>query len=183
MARGVNRDPFLVKDAILSTLACILPLKQWGVGEEQMNKGLFFIESNIVAATDEKQVSPIGFDIIFPAMIEGYGSNSEGKRTYLAYVSEGLRKSQDWEMVLKYQRRNGSIFNSPSTTAAAFTHLKNSGCLSYLHSLLKKFGDAVPTVYPLDIYTRLSMDDSLERLGIDWHFRKEIKSALDETYR
>ena len=32
-------DPFLVKNALLSTLACILPLKQWGVGEEQMNKG------------------------------------------------------------------------------------------------------------------------------------------------
>uniref|UniRef100_A0A2N9J246 ent-kaurene synthase n=1 Tax=Fagus sylvatica TaxID=28930 RepID=A0A2N9J246_FAGSY len=207
-----NRDPFLVKDALLSTLACILPLKQWGVGEEQVNKGLFFIESNIAAATDEKQVSPIGFDIIFPAMIEyaknldlhipmgatnidalfqkrelelrrGYGSNLEGKRTYLAYVSEGLGKSQDWEMVLKYQRKNGSLFNSPSTTAAAFTHLQNSGCLSYLHSLLDKFGDAVPTVYPLDIYTRLCMVDSLERLGIDRHFRKEIKSVLDETYR
>ncbi|GMY33123.1 ent-kaurene synthase, chloroplastic-like isoform X1 [Fagus crenata] len=207
-----NRDPFLVKDALLSTLACILPLKQWGAGEEQVNKGLFFIESNIAAATDEKQVSPIGFDIIFPAMIEyaknldlhipmgatnidalfqkrelelkrGYGSNLEGKRTYLAYVSEGLGKSQDWEMVLKYQRKNGSLFNSPSTTAAAFTHLQNSGCLSYLHSLLDKFGDAVPTVYPLDIYTRLCMVDSLERLGIDRHFRKEIKSVLDEMYR
>ena len=41
----------------------------------------------------------------------------------------------------------------------------------------------VPTVYPLDIYTRLCMVDSLERLGIDRHFRKEIKSVLDETYR
>lgn len=90
-----NRDPILVKDALLSTLACILALKQWGVGEEQMNNGtsaflfrncsslmfnsliislyagLFFLESNIAAATDEKQISPIGFDIIFPAMIKG----------------------------------------------------------------------------------------------------------------
>ncbi|KAF3974818.1 hypothetical protein CMV_001865 [Castanea mollissima] len=207
-----NRDSFLVKDALLSTLACILPLKQWGVGEEQMNKGLFFIESNIAAATDEKQVSPIGFDIIFPALIEyaknldlsiplgatnldalfhkrelelkrGYGSNLEGKGSYLAYFSEGLGKSADWEMIMKYQRKNGSLFNSPSTTAAAFTYLKNSGCLSYLHSLLDRFGNAVPTVYPLDIYTRLCMVDSLERLGIDRHFRKEIKSVLDETYR
>ncbi|GLT75771.1 hypothetical protein SLA2020_474700 [Shorea laevis] len=207
-----NRDPILVKDALLSTLACIVALKQWGVGEEQMNKGLFFIESNIAAATDEKQLSPIGFDIIFPAMIEcatnldlniplgamnlealvnkgelelkrGYGSNSEGRRTYLAYVSEGLGKSQDWEMVMKYQRENGSLFNSPATTAAAFTHLKNSGCLEYLCSLLEKFGNAVPTVYPLDIYARLFMVDSLEKLGIDRHFREEIKSVLDETYR
>ena len=142
----------------------------------------------------------------------------EGKRTYLAYVSEGLGKSQDWEMVLKYQRKNGSLSNSPSTTAAAFTHLKNSGCLSYLQSLLDKFGDAVSpstlvysflcifsnisnfsnsyldilnfnfffqfqTVYPLDIYSRLCMVDSLEMLGIDRHFRKEIRSVLDETYR
>jgi hypothetical protein len=36
--------------------------------------GLFFIESNIAAATDEKQLSPIGFDIIFLAMIE-YAKN------------------------------------------------------------------------------------------------------------
>ena len=50
-------------------------------------------------------------------------------------------------MVLKYQRKNGSLFNSPSTTAAAFTHLQNSGCLSYLHSLLDKFGDAGPSLH------------------------------------
>ncbi|XP_062169607.1 ent-kaurene synthase, chloroplastic-like [Alnus glutinosa] len=65
-----NHDPFLVKDALLSTSACIIALKQWGVGEEQMNNGLFFIESNIAAATDEKQLSPIGFDIIFPESME-----------------------------------------------------------------------------------------------------------------
>ena len=75
-------------------------------------------------------------------------TNLEGKRTYLAYVSEGLGKSQDWEMVFKYQRKNESLFNSPSTTAAAFTHLKNSGCLSYLQSLLDKFGDAGPSLHP-----------------------------------
>ena len=75
-------------------------------------------------------------------------TNLEGKRTYLAYVLEGLWKSQDWEMVFKYQRKNESLFNSPSTTAAAFTHLKNSGCLSYLQSLLDKFGDAGPSLHP-----------------------------------
>lgn len=29
----------LLKDALSSTLACILALKRWGVGEEQINKG------------------------------------------------------------------------------------------------------------------------------------------------
>lgn len=42
---------------------------------------------------------------------------------------------------------------------------------------------SVPTVYPLDIYVRLCMVDNLKRLGIDRHFRVEIQSILDETYR
>lgn len=42
---------------------------------------------------------------------------------------------------------------------------------------------SVPTIYPLDIYARLSMVDALERLGIDRHFMKERKFVLDETYR
>jgi ent-kaurene synthase len=41
-----NCDPFLVKGALLSTLACIVALKQWGVGEEQMNNGI----SNVLLA-------------------------------------------------------------------------------------------------------------------------------------
>jgi ent-kaurene synthase len=45
------------------------------------------------------------------------------------------------------------------------------------------FKNSVPTVYPLDIYARLCMIDSLESLGIDRHFEEEIQSVLDETYR
>ncbi|CAL5405014.1 unnamed protein product [Camellia sinensis] len=206
----LHRHPLLIKDALSSTLASILALKRWGVGEEQINKGLRFIELNITSATDENQHSPIGFDIIFPGMLEfakdlnlnlpfepkdldamlhmrelelRRGGYSEGRKSYLAYISEGMGKLQDWEMVLKYQRKNGSLFNSPSTTAAASMHLQNAGCLNYLRLLLEKFGNAVPTVYPLDIYARLCMVDSLESLGIERHIRQEIKSVLDETYR
>lgn len=113
-------------------------------------------------------------------------------------------------MVMKHQRKNGSLFNSPATTAAVFQHLKNVDCLDYLQSVLGQFGNAglfrrficvfffftytnhiltgqfykltVPTVYPLHIYARLCMVDSLERLGIDYHFSEEIRSVLDETY-
>ncbi|XP_061988175.1 ent-kaur-16-ene synthase, chloroplastic-like isoform X2 [Rosa rugosa] len=159
-----NLHQLLTKDALLSTLPCILALKRWNIG-------LHFIESNLASATDGEQPSPVGFDIIFPSMIEsamnldvnlplggltldallfrrdfelqrGNRSNSEGWRAYLAYISEGIGKSQDWEMVMKYQKKNGSLFNSPSTTAAAFTHLNNAGCLSYLRSLIEKFGSA-----------------------------------------
>ncbi|XP_031283362.1 ent-kaur-16-ene synthase, chloroplastic-like [Pistacia vera] len=101
----------------------------------------------------------------------------------IAYVSEGMGKLQDWEMVMKFQRKNGSPFNSPSTTAAAVSHLQDASCLHYLRSVLEKFGDAVPTVYPFDFYARLFMVESLESLGIDQHFKNEIRRVLDETYR
>ncbi|KAH9646269.1 Ent-kaur-16-ene synthase [Citrus sinensis] len=218
-----NRPSWLVKDAVLCTLACVLALKRWGIGEEQMNKGIQFIMSNFASVTDEKQQTPVGFDIIFPGMIEcaqdlnlnlplrssdinamlerrhlelnsqaiesnevlvgNYRNYTTGRKEYLAYVSEGIGKLQDWEMVMKYQRKNGSLFNSPSTTAAALTHFHNAGCLHYLSSLLEKFGNAVPTVHPLDIYINLTMVESLESLGVDRHFRTEIKRVLDETYR
>jgi ent-kaurene synthase len=110
-----DRHPLLTNDALLSTLACILALKQWGIGEDKMNKGtlifshlssfdvrkafrntktnvsvcllfatvfcliytllsafagLEFIESNLTSINDDKQHHPIGFDILFPSLIE-----------------------------------------------------------------------------------------------------------------
>nr|GEU65189.1 ent-kaur-16-ene synthase, chloroplastic-like [Tanacetum cinerariifolium] len=51
-------------------VSCIVALKRWNVGEDQINKGLSFIESNISSAADQNQPSPFAFDIIFPSMIE-----------------------------------------------------------------------------------------------------------------
>ncbi|XP_028755222.1 ent-kaur-16-ene synthase, chloroplastic-like isoform X2 [Neltuma alba] len=207
-----DRHELLVKDSLLSTLACVLALKQWGVGEQQTNRGLGYIESNIASALDDKQHSPIGFDIIFSHLLEqaqkldlnlplggkrletfmqkrelelqsGWGSKSEGWKAYVAYISEGFGKSQNWEMAMKFQRKNGSLFNSPATTASAYTHINNAHCLDYLFSLLDKFGNAVPAVHPFDVYARLHMVDSLEKLGIDRHFKEEIESILEETWR
>ncbi|KAK9051395.1 hypothetical protein SSX86_028022 [Deinandra increscens subsp. villosa] len=204
-----NHNHLLLKDSLSSTLACIVALKRWNVGEDQINKGLCFIESNLASATDRSQPSPIGFDIIFPGMLEYakhlninlfsklkdfslllHERELEQKRcypnkmdAYLAYISEGLGSLYDWNMVKKYQMKNGSVFNSPSATAAAFINHQNMGCLNYLTSLIDKFGNAVPTVYPLNLYIRLSMVDTLERLGIARHFTMEIKNVLDETHR
>ncbi|XP_054817240.1 ent-kaur-16-ene synthase, chloroplastic-like [Prosopis cineraria] len=207
-----DHNELLTKDSLLSTLACVVALKQWGVGEQQTNGGLQYIESNIASAFDGKQHSPIGFDIIFSHLLEkaqkldlnvslgekrfekliqqrelelksGWGSNSEGWKAYVAYISEGLGKSQNWEMALKFQRKNGSLFNSPATSAAAYTHINNAHCLNYLASLLEKFGNAVPTIHPFDAYARLHMVDSLEKLGIDRHFNEEIGNLMDDIWR
>ncbi|PWA75611.1 ent-kaurene synthase [Artemisia annua] len=204
----LNHNPSLLKDTLSSTLACIVALKRWSVGEDYINKGLSFIESNFAAATDKNLPSPLGFDIIFPSMLE-YAKDmninlplkqsdlglmlherdleirrcySNEKEAYMTYISEGLGNSYDSEMVMKYQMKNGSVLNSPSATAASLTRNQNSGCLHYLTSLLEKFGDAVPTVYPLDLYFRLSMVDTLDRLGITSHFLVEIQNVLEETY-
>uniref|UniRef100_A0A1J3J1K3 ent-kaurene synthase n=2 Tax=Noccaea caerulescens TaxID=107243 RepID=A0A1J3J1K3_NOCCA len=209
---GVNyhKHQSLNKDMLSSTLACILALKKWGTGERQISKGLQFIELNSASVTDETIEKPAGFDIIFPGMIEyardlnlviPLGSEvvdallqkrdldltsesfSKGKEAFLVYVLEGTRKIKDWDLIVKYQRKNGSLFDSPATTAAAFTQFRNDGCLRYLSSLLQKFEAAVPTVYPFDQYARLSIIDTLESLGIDRDFKNEIRSTLDETYR
>ncbi|KAF5204791.1 Ent-kaurene synthase, partial [Thalictrum thalictroides] len=162
-----DRHPFLLKDTLSSTLASILALKKWNIGEQHVNKGLQFVTSNLASATDMKQHNPIGFDIIFP---------------------EGMGNAQDWQDVMKYQRQNGSLFNSPASTAAVAAHLLDSNCLDYLHLVLQRFGNTVllsfviPTAYPLDIYTQLCMVDSLESLGIARHFTSEIESVLHKTY-
>lgn len=71
-----------------------------------------------------------------------YDSSSLELNAYLAYVSEGMGELQDWKMVMKYQRKNGSLFNSPSTTAASLIRLNDSGCLDYLRCALTKLGNA-----------------------------------------
>ncbi|KAG6392464.1 hypothetical protein SASPL_146683 [Salvia splendens] len=206
-----HHHSLLKKDVLSSTLACVLALKKWGVGEEQINRGLHFMELNFASATDECQITPIGFDIVFPAMLDyargsslnlrleptafsnlmhkrdlelkrGNQNYSSEREAYWAYIAEGMGELQNWESVMKYQRKNGSLFNCPSTTAAAFISLRNSDCLNYLNLALKKFGNAVPAVYPLDIYSQLCIVDNLERLGISQYFFTEIQKVLDETY-
>ncbi|KAI4378951.1 hypothetical protein MLD38_016365 [Melastoma candidum] len=198
--------PLLLKDSLLATLASVLALKKWGSGERQIIKGLEFLASNSTYLADEKQHTPIGFYTLFSSMIEKAGHldlalpfrsadtdfvqrkrtlelNQEGRSSFLGYVSEAMGSLSHWEAIMKHQRRNGSLFNSPSATAAALIQLKDPRCLSYLESLMTKFDYAVPTVYPLEIYARLCLVENLETLGVHRHFGEEINSVLDDTYR
>ncbi|KAL3851002.1 hypothetical protein ACJIZ3_012884 [Penstemon smallii] len=201
----------LQKDVLSSTLACILALKKWGLGQEQISKGKQFIELNFSSAKEDHQFSPVGFEVIFPSMLEYardlsldlnleptifnnfiHTKNLELKRcneshivemeAHMAYLSEGMGNLKDMKSVMKYQRKNGSLFNSPSTTAAVSIFHHNAKCLDYLQSALETFGNAVPTIYPLKIYAQLRTIDNLQQLGISLYFRKEIESVLDEIY-
>ncbi|KAM0863697.1 hypothetical protein ACQ4PT_044421 [Festuca glaucescens] len=206
---GLNHlDSTVNKDLLSSTLACVLALKKWSVGREHIRRGLHFIGSNFTLAMDEQTASPIGFNITFAAMVslaiemglefpvrqahvDGIlhfrdmelerlvRDKSYGREAYMAYVAEGLGNLLDWNEVMKFQRKNGSLFNSPSSTAAALVYNYDDKALQYLNFLVSRF---VPTVYPTSIYCQLLMVDSLEKMGISQHFYNEIKGILDVTY-
>ncbi|CAI0548956.1 unnamed protein product, partial [Linum tenue] len=214
-------DPLLVKDSLSSTLASVLALRSWGVADELVHRGLDFIRCNAWAATDKKQRTPIGYDIIFPGMMESaaaLGLNlpfhpsafqamlqnrdlllqssewASGKRADVAFAAEGLATTTrfnggggQWQEVLReHQRKNGSLFNSPSATAAALLHLHDDhNSLAYLDSVLSAYDNspAVPAIFPLDLFSRLDMADNLLKLGIHQHFMREITLILDHVYK
>uniref|UniRef100_A0A0D9W9C2 Terpene synthase metal-binding domain-containing protein n=1 Tax=Leersia perrieri TaxID=77586 RepID=A0A0D9W9C2_9ORYZ len=170
------------KDVLSSTLACVLALVRWDTGREHVRRGLQFVGSNISVAMDEQTFSPVGFNVTFAAMLrDDVMICSGGRKADIAYAIEGLRSLQDWNEVMKLQRKNGPLFNSPSTTAAELVHKYATKALQYLDMLLDKFG-AVPVAYPVNIQYQLYMVDVLEKLGIASHFFGEISSILDMTY-
>jgi hypothetical protein len=58
----------------------------------------------------------------------------------MAYVAEGLGDIiQDWDEILRYQSKNGSLFNSPSATSAFAIHSHDTNALKYLDLLGNKF--------------------------------------------
>lgn len=65
----------------------------------------------------------------------------------MAYVAEGLGNLQNWNEVMKFQRKNGSLFNSPSTTAAALIYIYDDKALQYLNLLVNKFGGSGGSPY------------------------------------
>ncbi|CAA7388078.1 unnamed protein product [Spirodela intermedia] len=100
-----------------------------------------------------------------------FETKPKGSEVYRAFVSEGLDRFPEWEKLRKYQRKNGSILDSPSATAAALTHHWDVKCLEYLHTL------------PSDTLIRLQIIDLLEGFGVARHFMNEIKNILDEVHR
>ena len=66
-----------------------------------------------------------------------------GQDAFMAYVGEGLGDLLDWDQAAAaYQRKNGSFFDSPATTAAAAIHSHNDRALDYLDSVVAKFGSS-----------------------------------------
>jgi len=203
---------FLTYDRVLATLACIITLTVWRTGETEVQKGIEFLKKHAEMMEDEADNHRLtGFEVVFSAMlneaknlcldlpyelpfIKQIIEQREAKlkriltdalyavpTTFLYYL-EGLQEIVDWEKIIKLQSKDGSFLSSPASTAAVFMHTGNTKCLEYLNFVLMKFGNHVPCQYPLDLFERLWAVDTVERLGIDRHFKKEIKDALDYVY-
>ncbi|CAI0557568.1 unnamed protein product [Linum tenue] len=163
-----GRDPTLMKDALSSTLACILALKRWDTGDHHVRSALAFMERNSGSLLDSSLQAPIGFDVVFPSMVQTCtqdfrlnlpldgahvdamirnrdvaltgADRTVGRDAYLAYVSEGIGGFQGLARgnAMRFQRKNGSILNSPSATAAAVIHGHDDALsLGYLRSVLR----------------------------------------------
>uniref|UniRef100_A0A0D3F6N5 Terpene synthase N-terminal domain-containing protein n=1 Tax=Oryza barthii TaxID=65489 RepID=A0A0D3F6N5_9ORYZ len=178
---GINLPGSVVnKDILLCTLACVVALKRWNTGRDHISRGLNFIGKNFWVAMDEQTIAPVGFNITFSGLLnlatgtglefpvmqtdidgifhmrkielerDAYGIASS-RRAFMAYVSEGLGNLQDWDQVMAYQRKNRSIFNSPSATAATVIHGHNDSAHCYLDSLVSKLDGpgVLPSPTPL----------------------------------
>ncbi|GLJ48438.1 hypothetical protein SUGI_1022410 [Cryptomeria japonica] len=203
---------FLTYDRVLCTLACVITLTLWQTGDAQVKKGIEFIKKHaerLEGEADNHRTS--GFEIVFISMLneaktlgldlpyelpffKSINEKREAKLkkipldivyaipTTILYSLEGLQEIIDWDKIMKLQSKNGSFMGSPASTAAVFMRTGDQKCLDFLAFVLNKFGDHAPCNYPFDLFQRLWAVDTLERLGIDRHFKKEIKETLDYVY-
>ncbi|WOK97777.1 Bifunctional levopimaradiene synthase, chloroplastic [Canna indica] len=99
--------------------------------------------------------------------------------TTLLYTLEALQEMVQWEKILKLQSADGSFLSSPSSTAVVYMKTGDKKCLEFLTNLVNRFGDNAPCQYPIDLFERIWVIDTIQRLGIDHHFTKETIDALD----
>lgn len=203
---------FMIRDRIISTLACVVALKTWNIHADKCERGQLFIKENMWRlAHEEEDWMLVGFEIALPSLLDmakdldidiPYNEPAleaiyaERKRklakiprdvlhampTTLLHSLEGM-VDLDWEKLLKLRCLDGSFHCSPASTATAFKETGDKKCFEYLDGMVQKFNGGVPCIYPLDVYERLWAVDRLTRLGISRHFTSEIEDCLDFIYR
>nr|UPQ49788.1 ent-isopimara 8,15 diene synthase [Vittaria appalachiana] len=208
-----DEDVFLAYERVCNTIACLVALKTWDRENNTFLKGIEYICKNLERIQYEAiEYMPTAFEIIFPGLLEDakllgidlpydlpivHNLAIERQKklqripmeilhsqpTTLLHSLEGLHRVVNWERMLKLQAKNGSFLFSPASTACALRYTKDTRCLDYLNFVLQKYKDAVPSVYPVDLFERMWMVDRLERLGISRHFHEEIHNVLQYVYR
>ncbi|KAJ3692495.1 hypothetical protein LUZ60_012845 [Juncus effusus] len=203
---------YLLYDRLVNTLSCVLALKMWNAGHEQIEKGLEYLRENMEKIEEESRgLITVGFELVFPWMLNEAKDlgldlpydlpclqdifkfrEKKMKRipievmhsvhTTLLYNLEGLQDVVQWNRILNLQSRDGSFLSGPAATAVAYMHTKDKKCLEFLTFVVNRFGDSVPCQYPIDLLERIWAVDAIQRLGIDHHFSAEISDVLDYVY-
>nr|BAF43701.1 putative sesquiterpene synthase [Cycas taitungensis] len=204
---------FLLSDRLLATLSCVLSLTKWKKGHPQVQRGLEFITNTLRLMNDESQDSLVAdLEFIFssllneakslelslpydlPCMDQLFRKRQErlarisidsfhSLPSSLLYCLEGLQDIIGWKRIMDVQNKDGSFLSSPAATAFVYMHTGDQKCLAFLNRVLAKFGSCAPCLYPVDLLERLLAVDTVERLGIDRHFERQIKESLDYVYR
>ncbi|XP_059283880.1 (E,E)-geranyllinalool synthase [Lycium ferocissimum] len=94
--------------ALPTTLACMIALKKWNVGESHVRKGLKFIHANTDALLKENsQRFPLWFTIVFPSMLQL--AKAQGLDTILVNGSNGLLSDvfMKKKAILESEKLNG----------------------------------------------------------------------------
>ncbi|KAL8087952.1 hypothetical protein AgCh_037916 [Apium graveolens] len=87
-------------------------------------------------------------------------------------------------LVVKNLSEDGSLFHSPSASAAAYMATGHPAVLKYLESVVQNFQCGVPSVYPVDEeFIKLCMLDKLLNLGLAEQFAEEIQTTLAQIHR
>ncbi|KAK8919137.1 hypothetical protein KSP39_PZI021819 [Platanthera zijinensis] len=174
---------------------------------------LHFLQTRTQDLEKEKSIRrTVGFEIIFPSMLKearSFGLNlpydlpclkqiitlreekitripvevMHSVQTTILFSLEAVQELVQWDRMLKLQSTNGSFLDSPAATAAAYLNTRDKKFLEYLTYIVRTFEDHAPDLYPVDTFERGWVVDTVQRLGIDHHFREEISITLDFLYR
>ncbi|CAA7029667.1 unnamed protein product [Microthlaspi erraticum] len=135
---------------------------------KQIINNLFFQRQDIL---DREKLFDVGF-------------NRQPLLAYLEVLPSKLYAEIQKDIVEKLNQQDGSLFQSPSATAAAFMLTHNKKSLAYLQSLVKRCPHGVPQIYPLnEELIKLSMVNIMDNYGLGEYFGEEIDHFLHETYK
>uniref|UniRef100_M1BKY2 Terpene synthase n=1 Tax=Solanum tuberosum TaxID=4113 RepID=M1BKY2_SOLTU len=134
---GLNPShPLLLKDSLSSTLACLLALTKWRVGDKQIQRGLGFIETYGWAVDNKDQISPLGFEIIFSTMIN-FAEKLNLNLPLDLDIVKLVNCKRDSTIKRLWQQKNEEIFSNVTHCAMAFRLLRMSNYDVYSGLLLK----------------------------------------------
>ncbi|CAD5168408.1 unnamed protein product, partial [Musa acuminata subsp. malaccensis] len=170
-------------DSLTATIACLVALKTWKVGNANVEQGLRFLNENMEKLlTEHHDRLTWGVHCTRREQSSGVQGYHPPSLFFLEALPASYRPKH--ELILHHQMEDGSLFHSPSATACAFMITGDAGFREYLHGVIRRFGNFVPAMFPVDQdLIKLCLVDHLRQLGCGEHFANETHDLMDQIYR